>query len=212
MIVLAGVVAVTPAPVTACPSAPTTYPLIVTVSPRVTLVPDGETTVTVSRELTSKVSEATLSWTGFGNVLSRTTLYVPLTFVLAALLPALGTHPGKTHEGQGYWVAPFPAPVGSATMLIPIDAESVPPGLVTVILKSWGLPGLPSANEKVMYTVWPKFTVDGLAEIIPVTAHPEEIRLGIRTMEKTIVTMSSLTFRWGFNPDRATAMSFFSGQ
>ena len=135
---------------------------------------------------------------------------MPLTAVLAKVLPALGTHPGGTHAGQGYGVAPFPPPVEFATMLIVIDAESVPPGLVTVILKVWEAPGLPPANEKVMDTVWPKFTVGGLAEMVPVTAHPEGMKVGIRTRETTITAMSSVTLRWSFNLNRATA-SFSPG-
>src|SRR3990170_6182430 len=106
---------------------------------------------------------------------------MPLTSVPAGVLPPLGTHPGGRHAGQGYWVAPFPPSVEFEIMLILIDAESVPPGFVTVTLIVWVAPGLPPANEKLIETVRPRFTADGLAEMVPVTAHAEGMKVGIRT-------------------------------
>lgn len=77
--------------------------------------------------------------------------------------------------------------------------------MITVILKVWEAPGLGPANEKLIYTVWPKFTVDGLAEMVPVTAHPEGMKVGISTRERATIIKNSLTFLLGLNLNRATA-------
>ena len=62
-----------------------------------------------------------------------------------------------------------------------------------------------------MNTVWVKFTVGGLAKIVPVTAHPEGMKVGIRTRERPATIKNSLTFLLGFNLYRATARSVSPG-
>lgn len=70
---------------------------------------------------------------------------------------------------------------------------------------------VPPAYEKLINTVWVKFTVDGLATIVPVTAHPEGMKVGISSRERPATIKNSLTFLLGFNLNRATARSVSPG-
>jgi len=126
-------------------------------------------------------------------------------------VPLIMVQPEPQPLKHGYCVAPTPPPVEFERTSTPIQAEPVPPGFITVILNVWREFDVPPANEKLTKTVCSRFTVDGLAKIVPVTAQPEWMRMGVRTRESTAATTSNLAFRSSFKPDRATATPFSSG-